>query len=182
MHDFWETDTGRHLLTASQFLEAASVLDEAQRQNGRILFRPTLALAGQGLELMLKAAMHWNDDPPPTSGRKGHDIAAMWAANACEPVRGNVFKNAIEAASIARERGKYLGVPERDEIELIQEYVLALADLHGRQPYPLRYPYKSEPSDPNAPVTPWLVASLRMTADDFAKRPAEFKLSRFREG
>ncbi|HEX7782513.1 MAG TPA: type II toxin-antitoxin system ParD family antitoxin [Sphingobium sp.] len=160
-----------------QYLEAAVILDEAQRLKGKVLFRPTLALAGHGLELMLKACLYHNSISPPTSGKAGHRVNDMWEMDACEPVRGHVYSNAIREVSDARDEGIYEGVPIGvDETALIEEYILALGILHGGAPYPLRYPTDDETL---GPVTPWLVRSLRRTADDFLKRPNEFDVMQF---
>lgn len=177
MHNFGETLAGEHLIVACQYFAAATVLNDAQLTQGRVLLRPTLAIAGHGLELMLKAAMLWNGITPSTRGQEGHDIVAMWTRDICEPIRGYVYKNALEAAEVARSEGQYQRVPNSNELALIGEYVLALASLHGSQPYSLRYPGAREV---RGPVTPWLVSTLRMTAEDFLKQPAEFRLSRFR--
>lgn len=74
---FFSTDAGRCAMIAKQFFEAATVLNHAQREKGRMLFLPTLMLAGQGLELMLKACVHLNGEVPPKSGRAGHDIVGL---------------------------------------------------------------------------------------------------------
>lgn len=179
MNDFTNSEAGRHLIVASQYLAAAGVLDEAQRSIGRVLFLPTLELAGQALELMLKASMYWNEDPPQKKGRAGHDITSMWLREANEPVRGHIYRNSIQALSDARATTEYQNFPDSDhnEIDLINKYVCDLATLHGQRGYPLRYPTNDETE---APVTPWLVTTLRMTADDFLKRPTDFKLSFFR--
>lgn len=52
MSDFHSTEGGAFVSLAKEQLEGALVLDEEQRKRGKILFRPTLFLAGQGLELM----------------------------------------------------------------------------------------------------------------------------------
>nr|WP_296430393.1 hypothetical protein [Roseovarius sp. BRH_c41] len=179
MADFFSSDAGQYASIAKQFLEGALVLNAAQRDRGRILFRPTLALAGHGLELMLKACSNLNGQPPPTKGRKGHDIVSLWGTDVCEPVRGHVFANARLVAAEDRANGDYPDVPNDDDIlPLIEEYIIALGNLHGGlSGYPLRYP--SDPSQ-NAPRTPFLIKSLWATADDFVKRPNEFELRRFR--
>ena len=177
MADFFETDAGQFASIAKQFLEGALTLDAAQKEKGRILFRPTLALAGQGLELMLKACLCINGITP-TKGREGHNIEKLWSNDACEPARGHVYVNARIVAGDDRSNGNYPDVPkEEDVLTLIQEYVLELGRLHGGGEYPLRYP-----ANPNqtAPRTPFLVKSLWRTADDLVKRPNDFELRRFR--
>jgi hypothetical protein len=136
-----------------------------------------LALAGHGLELMLKACFHINGHMPPTKGKKGHDILALWAADVCEPIRGHVFVNAREVAEIDRASGQYPDVQGDDALRLIEEYVTELCKLHGRDRYPLRYPTNE---GQKAPRTPFLVKSLWRTADDLVKRPSAFDLNRFR--
>lgn len=180
MQDFFASDAGQCASIAKAFLEGAKTLDAARRDAGKkILFQPTLALAGHGLELLLKASSYLNGRPPPTKGQKGHDILTLWDADVCEPVRGHVFTNAHIVAATDRESGEYPDVPEDDEVpKLIEEYVLELGRLHGGTAgYPLRYP--SDPSQ-KAPRTPFLVKSLWATADDFVKRPDDFELTRFR--
>lgn len=179
MTDFFSSDAGQCAIVAKEFLEGALTLNAAQRDKGRILFRPTLALAGHGLELMLKACSYLNGQPPRTSGRKGHDIVSLWGADVCEPVRGHVFVNAHRVAAEDRASRDYPDVPDDDDIlPLIEEYVIALGKLHGGTGgYPLRYP-----SDPGqkAPRTPFLVKTLWAAADDFVRRPNDFELRRFR--
>ena len=178
MTDFFSSDAGQCASTAKQFLEAALVLDAAQRENGRILFRPTLAVAGHGLELMLKACFHLNGRKPPTSGKRGHDILKLWVDDVCEPVRGSVFANAMLVVERNRTDGFYPDIPDGDRIiPTIDEYVTELCRLHGRARYPLRYPADA---GQKAPKTPFLIKSLWGAADDLVKRPSEFKLSRFR--
>lgn len=178
MTDFFDTEGGRYSSLAKQHLEGAFVLDEAQRERGKILFRPTLFLAGQGLELMLKGCTVWNGGTINTSGRGGHALIEMWESIACEPVRGHVFVNATRVAAEDRSSGRYPdSVAEEDVLTTIDEIVRSLADLHGMpKVYPLRYP-----ADPYmlAPSTPFLVKTLWATADDFVKRPSDFKLEVF---
>ena len=177
MTDFFETEAGQFASLAKQFLEGALTLDAAQKEKGRILFRPTLALAGHGLELMLKACLCINGLPL-TKGRDGHNIGKLWSNEVCEPLRGHMYDNARIVAEVDRLKGDYPDVPkDEDVLALIQEYLLELGKLHGGGAYPLRYP-----ANPNqtAPRTPFLVKSLRRTADDLVKRPNHFELQRFR--
>lgn len=173
-----DSEGGEYASLAKQHLEGAFVLDRAQRRCGKILFRPTLLLAGQGLELMLKGCTVWNGDPINTSGRGGHALIEMWESDACEPVRGHVYVNATRVAAEDRDSGRYPdSVVEEDVLTTIEQMVRALADLHGMpKVYPLRYP-----ADPDilAPRTPFLVKTLWATADDFVKRPSDFKLEVF---
>lgn len=179
MSDFTASPAGQCLLVSVQYLQAAHVLSEAQRTEGKALFLPTLALAGQGLELLLKSCMHWNSAPPPTRGPAGHAVKDFWELEVCEPIRGHIFVNAQIALEEAKRAGVKPtdGLPEGDPITLIAEYVLVLARLHGEHPYPLRYPTIQSTV---APRTPWMVSVLHMTAQDFLKRPEGFKLARFR--
>ncbi len=178
MTDFFSSEAGRFASIAKQFLEAALVLDAAQRDKGRILFRPTLALAGHGLELMLKACFHLNEIEPPNKGNDGHDILKLWKDDICEPLRGSVFMNAALVVERHRGEGFYRDLPEGDQISpTIEEYVTELCKLHGRKRYPLRYPADAGQKGPR---TPFLVKSLWGAADDLVKRPSEFNLLRFR--
>lgn len=182
MPEFFSSEGGQFAGLSKQHLEGALVLDEAQRDRGKILFRPTLLLAGQGLELMLKGCSVWNGGAINTSGRGGHALIDMWDSEVCEPVRGHVFVNATRIAAEDRDSGRYPDpVAEGDTLSTIDELIRALADLHGMPKlYPLRYPLK--PNDPSllAPRTPFLVKTLHATADDFVKRPDDFKLDVFR--
>lgn len=176
--DFLSTETGQLASMAKQYLEGALTLDAAQREKGRILCLSTLALAGHGLELMLKACICLNGQTYPKSGRSGHEIEKLWAKEICEPIRGHVFLDATIVAEIDRTSGSYPDtVDEDDVLTLIEEYVIELGKLHGGIGFPLRYP--SGP-DKLAPNTPFLVKTLCRTADDLVKRPTEFELLRFR--
>jgi hypothetical protein len=177
MEDFFSADAGKYASVSKQFLEGALVLSEAQSDRGRILFRPTLALAGQGLEVLLKACMSWNGQAPKTTGRGGHDIVGMWDLDVCEPVRGHVLANAVRVATEVRDSRNYQGVPEEaDVLPLILENVRILGELHGGGGFPLRYPTAV---DKKGPMTPFIVQALWATADDFIKRPNDFKLAEF---
>jgi hypothetical protein len=179
MTDFPNYDAEQHAAIAKAYLEAALTLSLAQREKGPILFRPTLSLAGHGLELMLKACCLLNNYSPARKGGKGHDVISLWRAEVCEPVRGHVILNASRVAEEDRASGKYQDVPTPEEVSpLITEYVEALGKLHGAVgEYPLRYPSRA---DLTAPRSPFLVRSLRETADDLIKRPLEFERKRFR--
>ncbi|WP_026479713.1 hypothetical protein [Ahrensia sp. 13_GOM-1096m] len=164
---------------ANQFLLAAMTLNEAQKDQGKALFLPTLALAGHGLEMMLKACFFLNNKAPVTKGKKGHDIVSMWHDNICEPIRGHVFVNAHRVVADLRDdaRGYVFGIPKDEEIlTLIDKYVIELGSLHGGAGYPLRYPTET---DRQAPKTPFLVMTLYGVADDMVKRPHDFEVSRF---
>ncbi|MDE4176247.1 hypothetical protein PXK01_18995 [Phaeobacter sp. PT47_59] len=174
IENFFETDAGQHASKAKQYLEGSLVLDAAQREKGKILFLPTLALAGHGLELMLKACILWNNGTVETKGRNGHKIVTMWNKSECTPVRCQMRSIAIRVADLDRQSGLYSDVPKTEEIpDLIDDHVTALGGLHGQKDYPLRYP-----SNPNqkGPCTPLLVRTLWETADTFVKRPSEFLL------
>lgn len=176
--DFFSTDAGQFASAAKQFLEGARVLDEAPLSPIRLLFRPTLHLAGHGLELMLKACVYLNDSKPSTSGSQGHNIDHLWSLPICEPVRGHVRINAHLAVQEDRSNPRYRGIPAIADVDqLIDEHVKALCDLHGPgSGYPLRYPADPDAKGPN---TPLLVKSLWRTADDLVKRPNDFRLDRF---
>ena len=176
--DFFSTKAGQHAGAAKQFLEAARVLDKAPLEQIRLLFRPTLHLAGHGLELMLKACSFLNDVEPNTKGPQGHNIAYLWSQSVCEPVKKHVRYNAHLAVAEARTSPRYLGVPAMEEVDqLINEYIEVLCELHGPgKGYPLRYPAAP---DAHARRTPLLVQSLWRTADDLVKRPNDFRLDRF---
>ena len=177
MADFFTSDAGQFAMLAKQFLEGARTLDAAQRDKGKILLRPTLALAGHGLELMLKACVYLNGQVPQTSGSRGHDIINLWDKDICESVKRHVFANACRIATEDRESGIYHDVPTQDEIlPLIEEYVVSLGKLHGDAPYALRYPTNP---DQMAPRTPLLVKSLWGASDDLLKRPNEFIMHDF---
>ncbi|MEC9065750.1 MAG: hypothetical protein VX569_00550 [Pseudomonadota bacterium] len=160
-----------------QYLMSALVWSDAQATEGRAVFRPTLALAGQGLELMLKACMLWNGKSPPLKGPQGHAIQDFWEDEVCEPVRGNAFANAEVVAEELRLAGSNPSDKslEGDLIELVDKYVASLAGLHAA-PYELRYP--GDPAT-EGPRTPWFVRVLYRTADDFLKNPSDFKLRAF---
>lgn len=179
MADFFATDAGQHAALAKQFLEGAFTLDATQQKKGKILFVPTLALAGHGLELLLKASILLNGGTVPTKGRAGHSVADLWAEELCEPMRGHVYANANLVVQEDRENPLYIGIlgENEDILALIEEYVVALGKLHGEGGYPLRYP---SASDKEGPRTPLLVKSLWRTADDLVKRPTDFLLHRFR--
>lgn len=176
MTDFFASKAGQFAGLAKSFLEGARVLDEARLVTGIILFPPTLALTGHGLELMLKACFHVNGYNPPTRGKKGHELEPLWLKDICEPLRSAVCANARLVAEYDRTNPRYRGVPDDADIPpLINQAVLDLCKLHGEEGYPLRYP----PEDgKEAPRTPLLVKALWRTADDLLKRPAEFVLHR----
>jgi hypothetical protein len=176
--DFEVSDAGQYAILGKQFLEAAVTLEAAPAERKRLLFRPTLALAGHGLELMLKASALINGETPQTKGRAGHDIETLWNMPGCEAFRGHVLINARRAADEARTSGQYVDVPLPDELEaVIVDHVLALGGLHGDSTYPLRY--RSSPAT-DAPRTPFLVRTLALCADDLVKRPSDFLISQFR--
>jgi hypothetical protein len=175
--EFWESEAGQLAVIAKQYMEAALVLSDAPPEQQRLIFRPTLALAGQALELLLKACISLNGETYPTSGKEGHDITKLWLLDYCAPIRGHVVINSRIAAAIAREKNVYPDVPKHEEVEtLIVEYVEELGRLHGLKGYPLRY---TAPASTTAPRTPLLVHSLWRTADDLVKRPSDFLLSEF---
>ena len=175
MTDFFSSEAGRLAGLSKSFLEGARVLDEAQLATGKILFPPTLALAGHGLELMLKCCFRINGLDPPTSGKRGHELKPLWEKDICEPLRNAVCANARLAANVDRSNPRYRGVPDDTKIPpLIEQAVLDLCRLQGEHGYPLRYPPET---GKEAPRTPLLVKALWRTADDLVKRPADFVLS-----
>lgn len=168
--EFLASRAGRFASIAKEYLEGALVLDAAQLESGKVLFRPCLALAAHGLEQVLKACTFLNGEAPPTSGPEGHNILGMWNKDVCGPVRRQVQANALQVAAEDRATGKYTNVPEPDEIaSLIEEYVTSLAKLHAKNW--LRY---EAPKDTMAPRTPLLVKTLWRTSDDLVKRPCQF--------
>lgn len=179
MSNFFDTPAGKHASLAKQFLEGALTLDAAQTEKGRILFVPTLTLAGHGLELMLKACMLLNKEEPPRNGRDGHNVSAFWKRDVCEPVRGKIYAHANIAVLEYKESLLYCGIPceNEDVIAIIEDYVASLGDLHGERHFPLRYP---STTDKKGPITPLLIKALWSTADDFVKQPDDFRLARFR--
>lgn len=166
--------TTDHAVVAKRFLQAALELDYAKPEKRRMLFVPALFLAGQGLELMLKACVFLNGKVPP----KNHDICGLWRRDDCEPVRGHVYLHAGHAVEEARENPSYLGVPDESEdiLSLIEEYVIALGELHGGKGHTLRYP--SEP-EAQGPRRLFLVRALWGATDDLVRNPDSFRLERF---
>ncbi|WP_424928635.1 HEPN domain-containing protein [Amaricoccus tamworthensis] len=182
MTDFFDTEAGKCAMVAKQFMEAALILEDTNldARRRKIIFRPTLHLAGQGLELILKACILWNGGKPPTSGKAGHDINGLWNDAKSEPVRRLAFSKAARVAEQDRASGDYPDVPPKDEIlPMFKQAILRLGELHGGQPYALRY--YSEP-DPLAPRTPLLVKTLWHVSEDFVRNPRDFELSKFGSG
>lgn len=177
--DFFETEAGKLLVVAKQYMEAALVLVEAPPDRHHVLLRPTLALAGHGLKVMLKACICLNGGVYPKKGRDGHDVGHLWARDECEAVRGHTLINAGYAAEDARYRLGSANVPKPDEVEdLIQEYIGELGRLHGNQGYVLRY---TAPDTTLAPRAPFVLQTLWRTADDFIKRPNDYLMQSFRD-
>ncbi|SFA53504.1 hypothetical protein SAMN04487972_11112 [Paracoccus halophilus] len=164
-----------------EFLLGAKALNAASLEGTPFLQRPTLALAGHGLEMMLKACCYVNGRKPPSNGKKGHDIAALWQDDICLAVRLHVYIHAGYAVEEARLSGMFPDVPEDDEAQtLIEEYVKELCRLHGGTAgYPLRYPHEC---DEKAPPKHFVVDALCGAADDMAKSLSEFDLRHLREG
>lgn len=175
MADFENSEASKYLVLSIQFLRAARVLSDAQAAEGRVLFLPTLTLAGQGLELLLKAGKHWNLDPPPTNGKDGHAVRKFWSSAACEPIRLHTYNTAKVERDEAALEGVTLddGLPSGDLPKLIDEYILCLGKLHEAQPFPLRYP--SDENETMAPRSPWLVRVFERTAMDFLRNPSTFR-------
>ncbi len=176
--EYLDSEAGQIAVVAKQYMEAAKTLDAAPKDGRRLLFRPTLALAGHGLELMLKACVCLNGEAYPKAGREGHNIRKLWSWDVCEAVRGHVLINARLSVADSRVRQKYQDIPADDQVaSLIDEYVGELGRLHGESNYALRYPSDSAIM---APRTPFLVETLWRTADDLVKRPTDFLLQQFR--
>ena len=174
MIDFITSHAGQFAIVAKQFLLAAATLSDAPANHRKMLFRPTLANTGQGLELLLKASLFLNGQTKQIKGRKGHDILKLWRADECKLIRCCVYENALNSARFDRANSKYLGIPEdKDVISIVEEHIVFLCELHSSKfGYPLRYP-SDEVNE--GPRTPLLVKSLLATADDFLKRPNQFR-------
>jgi hypothetical protein len=141
-------------------------------ERGRFLLRAALFLAGQGLEQLVKACIWHNGGEPPTKGRAGHEIKPLWDRQECANLRQIVIANAQIAADEARASNELLGVPSREHIPAIaEEDIAALAELHGRAGYPLRY---FDDADTKGAIPYLLTRALWLTAYDFVKRPNEF--------
>lgn len=175
MSNFNSSEAGRHAAYAVQILAGARTISEARFSSRRRLLLPMLNLSGHGLELLLKACILINDGRPPAHGSEGHNVQAMWARRECEPVRVHVTYNARLAVLEARSERLYPDIPRDDEIEhLVEDYVLALAQLHGMpRTFPLRYPANDNFKGPRSPMLP---QALHMTAEDFCRNPTSFVL------
>lgn len=175
MSEFNTSEAGRYAAHASQILAGAQILSEARLSSTRRLVLPMLNLAGHGLELLLKACILLNGGQPATSRGQGHDVKTMWARDDCAPVREHIFYNSKIAVFEARKEGLYPDIPQDDEVSgLIEEYILALAELHGMpRDYPLRYPANGNYSGPRSPMLP---KALDMTAQDFCRNSTNFEL------
>lgn len=171
----WKTKAGDLIGYAASYMKGAATLSAAQRQEGRVLFLPTLSLAGQGLELMLKACCQLNEHPF-EQGKAGHEILSMWQSDVCEPLRGNTYVAAGFIAQELAESGLYPDKPIEDPIKEIEEYVQALCKLHFMDKYPLRYPKAPGIKGPN---TPFLVQTLNDVAQTMVRNPTAFKLDVF---
>lgn len=169
-NNFSDAPSGRFAITAVEFLHAALILDSARMQEGKILFRPTLALAGHGLELILKACLKLNGGSSDFKGRSGHDLWPMWEDNRCVILRQIFLVHAKEVLFRAQQNDSYYDVPKPDDYELIMPMVKELCDLHSK--YELRYRMQ----DSSAPPTPWLVKTLYETSNEFFRQPNLFKL------
>lgn len=175
MTNFHKTEVFSFASLAKEYFEGAWALDEAQRDHGKILFRPTLFLAGQGLELMLKACTVCNAQRINRSGRGGHDIVGMWLSDACEPIRRSVFENSVRLAVDYRQSGEYPDVlSDKEVVATIDEYVRAPGVLHGGGGTLCG---TQQDQRQKAPRTPFLVKTLYATADDFIRRPSDFSLA-----
>ncbi|MBX4894925.1 hypothetical protein [Rhizobium bangladeshense] len=173
--DFLETDAGTFIGRAKCFLEAARVLDD-KMLDGRsgMLFAPALHLAGHGLELLLKGCLIHNGLSKMRVVGFGHRINEMWAVDLVEPLRLAAGYNAGITHQEAVACGLFQDAKNIDNPrEVFEEYRSALGDLHAEtKVYPIRYPTEDERVGPK---TPLLVGTLWRTADDYVKRPDDFR-------
>jgi hypothetical protein len=176
--EFLVSEAYKLAAVAKQYMEAALLLVEAPPEKHHLLLRPTLALAGHGTEVLLKACISLNGAAYTKRGPAGHDVGMLWEREECEAIRGHTFMNARHAAEHARHRRNSLDVPRKDEVDvLIKEYIGELGRLHGEGGYVLRY---TAPDAATAPRAPFLVNTLWRTADDFIKRPNDFIVDTYR--
>ena len=174
---FEASPAGQHSLLALQFFEGARVLSDAQREKGRVLFRPTLMLAGHGLELLVKSCILLNGGTPDRSGRGGHQIFQMWDGDDCSLLRKRTVENALEVVRADRRAATYPDVPADSEVpECVQALIAELCMLHGEKKYPLRYPQSDRKK--TGPSTPLLVKALYETSYDFVRNQCQFALPR----
>lgn len=173
--NFWDTEAGRLITYAASYMKGAATLSAAQPKEGRAVFLPTLSLAGQGLELMLKACCRLNDQDYDT-GTAGHKILPLWRSDVCEPVRGHTYQSASFIAQELAESGLYRDKPMKDPIEEIEGYVSELCKLHAMANYPLRYPKNPGIKGPR---TPFLVQTLNEVAQTMVRNPMAFHLDTF---
>jgi HEPN domain-containing protein len=168
--DFFGKKARQFAAMAKQFFVAAECLSAAQRKEGHILFLPTLTLAGQGLELMLKGCMQLNGNRT----KNTHDIASLWSKDVNEPLRVYTLQHAHLIADYDRECDAYEDIPSKAEAsEAFNGLIQKLCELHGKkEDYPLRYPTEVNEQGPS---TLWLIKTLLQTSDDLVKRPSQFK-------
>lgn len=157
---------------ACSYLMGAQALVEATPTKGRGLFAPTLHLAGQGLELLLKAFLIHNGASRQVAIQYSHKINEMWMLEKTRSVRDHILENAPIELAFLRAEQQSADLPIGDAGAAVARYVRYLAILHAKKrEYPTRYPTQRSYK---APRTPLLVATLYRTADDFLKRPDEF--------
>lgn len=154
-----------------QFFHAGTSLVEAMDVKGRCLFRPTLFVVGQGLELLLKGCMAMNGKRFPDHGAEGHRIKTLWHDTACAFVRERYLVNAEMTRLEALEIRKYKGIPKNKDDKTALKNVNDLMDLHANRA--TLYPVSQ---DRMGPRVPWLAVSLAHTGHDFFANPRAFKI------
>jgi len=174
--DFSKTEAWGFLSRAKAFLEAAEVLKTEIVTHNRItLFAPTLHNAGHGLELLLKGCLIHNGVPTADAVNYRHNVNAMWELPQVSKLREIAAINAKTTHAEALASGLYPDAATvADPAKLFEEYRHELGRLHAEAgKFPLRYPTHV---DERAPRTPLLVGTLWRTADDYVKRPNEFRM------
>ena len=159
---------------ALSYFHAADALSGAQSKRGRCLFRPTLFVLGQGLELMLKGCMLLNNKPIIRKGSKGHELRRLWNDDASAEIRDRYLINAEVARCEAADTGFYKAVPKTMNDKLATNMLFSLIDFHGEGI--ARYPVPEIKGSPRkGPRTAWLSKSLFYTAHDFYARTEDFR-------
>jgi hypothetical protein len=152
-------------------LYAALILDAERVGAGKILFRPTLHLAGHALELLLKACLCLNGQTKDAASKHGHNIWPLWESMECNVLRKQVIFRAKRLAKVDQRNENHPEVQTSAEIESIEAPIKKLCDLHKENL--LRYREGSK----QAPDNPRLVKTLYETSDDFFRQPSHFKRS-----
>lgn len=143
--DFDEnSETAKWFAMAKRYMMAARTLRlSADYAAGRALFVPTLHVAAQGIEVLLKANLIGSGLTASEVKAFGHDIWRLWQHSKNERLRDQAM---IEATA-AYERAKadkpavgYADTFEEDPQALLMEYLKALSVLHTRESeFALRY-------------------------------------------